>query len=191
MKTLVINGSPRENGDSMTMIKELTKYLIGEVIFIDVYNSNISHCSDCRYCWTNKGCSIEDGMDRVYQLLNEVDNVIIGSPIYFYELSGGMFNFASRLQLAFTSEYFRKDEEFKLKFKNGVLVLSAGGDVKDLEGRALRTANIIFKHMNAKSIGTIMSMNTNEIPASQDFQALNSAKEIALRLNKLYKLNNL
>ena len=102
-----------------------------------------------------------------------------------------MFNFASRLQLAFTSEYFRKDEEFKLKFKNGVLVLSAGGDVKDLEGRALRTANIIFKHMNAKSIGTIMSMNTNEIPASQDFQALNSAKEIALRLNELYKLNNL
>ena len=187
MKTLVIKGSPRAKGDSMTLVYEMIKHLQGEVTIIDVYDKKISHCTDCRYCWTNRGCAIKDGMEDVYRLLNEVDNVILSSPIYFYELSGGLFNFSSRLQLMFTSEYFRKDDEFKLKQKHGVVVLSAGGDVKDLEGRALRSANIMLKHMCAKSIGTVKSMNTNEVPAGEDLIALKEAREMALRLNQMYE----
>jgi multimeric flavodoxin WrbA len=62
MRTLIINGSPRKNGDTMTLINEMTQYLSGELKIINTYYDNISLCIDCRYCWQNDGCSIDDGL---------------------------------------------------------------------------------------------------------------------------------
>ena len=187
MKTLIINGSPRKNGDSMILVNEMTKYLNGEVRIINTYYDDISPCLDCRHCWSNTGCSINDVMQEVYKLLNEVDNVILASPIYFSELTGGLLNFASRLQLFYVSRCIRKDNEFNLKVKNGVLIISAGGDSKNLEERAIESANIIFRHMNTKLIGSACTLNTNNISAKEDIEALNKSRELALKLNQLYK----
>ncbi|MBU3176823.1 flavodoxin family protein [Clostridium estertheticum] len=187
MKTLIISGSPRKNGDSMTLVNEMIKYLDGEVRIIETYN-NINPCVDCRYCWHNKGCSINDNMQEVYQLLNEVDNVVIASPLYFSELTGQFLSFASRLQLFYASRCIRKDSEFKQKKKNGVLVISAGGDTRDYD-RSEKTANIIFNQMNTTPIGSVRSIHTNEIPAKEDIEALDKAKELALKLNELHNLS--
>jgi len=188
MKTLIISGSPRKNGDSMTLVNEMIKYLNGEVRVIYTYNNNISPCVDCRYCWHNKGCSINDGMQEVYQLLNEVDNVIIASPIYFSELTGQLLSFASRLQLFYSSRCIRKDSEFKQKKKNGVLVISAGGDSNNYECSS-RTANIIFHQINTTLIGSVSTIHTNNIPAKDDIEALVKAQELALRLNELNNIS--
>jgi len=187
MKTLIISGSPRKNGDSMTLVNEMMKYLDGEVRIIETYN-NISPCVDCRYCWHNKGCSINDNMQEVYQLLNEVDNIVIASPLYFSELTGQLLSFASRLQVFYASRYIRKDSEFKQKKKNGVLIISAGGDTRDYD-RSEKTANIIFSQMNTIPIGSVSSIHTNEIPAKEDTKALDKAKELALKLNELHNLS--
>ena len=187
MKTLIINGSPRKNGDTMTLVNEMIKYLNGEVRIISTYYEDISPCIDCRYCWKNSGCAINDGMQEIYQLLNEVDNVIIASPIYFSELIGNLLSFASRLQLFYVSKHIRKDKEFNLKSKNGVLIISAGGDSKDLEKRAIESANIIFNHINTKVIGTVLTLHTEDITAKEDIHALSKAHELALKLNELYR----
>lgn len=187
MKTVIISGSPRKNGDSMTLVNEMVKYLDGEVRVIHTYDNNISPCVDCRYCWHNKGCSINDGMQEVYQLLNEVDNVIIASPLYFSELTGQLLSFASRLQLFFVSKSIRKDSVFIQKKKNGVLIVSAGGDTRDYE-RSSRTANTIFHQMNTTSIGSVSTIHTNTIPAKDDINALVKARELALKLNELHNL---
>ena len=68
----------------MALINEMRKYLDGETNVIHAYYDNISPCIDCRYCWENDGCSIEDEMQEVYKLLDEVDNVILASPLYFF-----------------------------------------------------------------------------------------------------------
>lgn len=187
MKTLIINGSPRKNGDSMILVNEIRKYLDGEVTVVNTYYDNISGCLDCRYCWKNEGCIINDKMQEVYKLINEVDNVILSSLIYLSELSGSILNFASRLQTYYAARCKRKDKNFKLKKKNGVLVISAGGDKMDLEGRSIESANIIFHHMNVKSIGTVATLQTDDIPAAHDTEALKKCREIALKLNQLYK----
>lgn len=186
MKTLIINGSPRKNGDSMTLINEMTKFIEGEVKFVNTYKNNISGCVDCRYCFENKGCSINDEMQEIYKLIDEADNIIVSSPIYFSELTGSLLNFTSRLQTLFASRCIRKDNKFGLKKKNGVLVISAGGDSINLEERAIETANIIFRHMNTQSIGTVSTLKTNDISAKDDIEALNKSREIALELNRLY-----
>lgn len=88
MRTLIFNGSPRKNGGTSKLVKELKDHISGEVDVIDSYRTDISPCVDCRYCWTNDQCSINDEMQTVYRLIDEADNIIIASPIYFGELTG-------------------------------------------------------------------------------------------------------
>lgn len=185
MKTLIINGSPRKLGDSMTLVNEMIKNLSGEVEIVDTYYDDINPCIDCRFCWKNYGCLIDDEMQKVYKLLDEVDNVIISSPVYFSELTGKLLSFASRLQRFYVLRCIKKDKNFKLKEKNGVLILTGGGD-GSIEP-AVSRANIIFRQINVQSIGSIVSLKTNDIPAYEDVKALNRAKELALSLNELNK----
>lgn len=184
MKTLIINGSPRKNGNSMILVNEMIKYLIGEVKIVHTYYDNISPCIDCRYCWENNGCSIIDEMQEVYKQLQEVDNVILASPIYFSELTGKLLSFASRLQRFFVLKNIRKDTSFKLKRKKAVIIITGGGDGSPES--AISRANIIFKHINAECIGTVLSLQTNNIPTKENMEALNKACELSYRLNNLY-----
>ena len=183
MKTLIINGSPRANGDSMTLIKEMEKYLKGEVRIVNTYYDNIHPCTDCRHCWKEEGCVIKDEMQVVYKLLDEVDNVIICSPIYFAELTGPLLSFARRLQCFYALRYIRKNLSFKLKPKNAVLVITGGGNGSPES--AIRSAKIIFGQINAELIGTVMSLQTDDVPAKEDAKALSEARRLALRLNEL------
>ena len=54
MKTLIINGSPKKNGDTAALIDELLRHLEGEVRIISGDDS-ISPCIDCRFCWKKNG----------------------------------------------------------------------------------------------------------------------------------------
>lgn len=186
MKTLIINGSPRKNGDTMTLVNEMVKHLDGEVRIVHTYFEKISACVDCRYCWTNDGCSIDDDMQEYYKLLGEVDNVVIASPIYFSELTSEMLRFASRFQRYFIARYMKEDNEFKLKKKNGALIIAAGGDSRNLEQRAIHSANIIFRHIKTQSVGVVSTLYTNDIPANEDEVALEEVRELAQKLNKLH-----
>lgn len=185
MKTVIINGSPRKNGDSMTLVNELTKYLDGEVQIVNTYFDNIKPCIDCRHCWNNPACSIKDDMQDVYELLKDADNIVISSPVYFSELTGQVLNFASRLQLFYMSKRMNRDIGLNNKIKNGLLIVTAGGDTKNIEERVIKTSNLIFRYINAKSIGTIYSINTDNVPAQNDVTALEKAREFALKLNIL------
>ena len=50
MKTLIINGSPRVNGNTAALIAELKKHISGEVIELSAFRSDIAPCTDCRAC---------------------------------------------------------------------------------------------------------------------------------------------
>jgi hypothetical protein len=78
-----------------------------------------------------------------------------------------------------------------MKPKNGVMILAAGGDTKDLS-KALSTSNTLFKHISVNSIGNVMSLHTDSfnnnigIRARDDSKALSTAHELAIKLNEMY-----
>lgn len=182
MKTLILNGSPRKKGDTVSLINEMVSRLEGEVYHFSAYYDKISPCVDCRYCWENNGCSIDDDMQDIYRLLDEVDNVVIASPIYFSELTGTLLGMLSRLQIYYAARVISGDKDFKLKRKKGVLVLVGGGDGS--YEPALKTAKVIFRQMNTELIDTILSHNTNTIPAINDHKAIDKLGEVVELLNK-------
>lgn len=183
MKTLIFNGSPRKNGDTMTFINELIKHLDGEHKIINAYYCNIMPCMDCRYCWENRGCCHNDEMQGVYDYIQECDNILIASPIYFSQLTGQLLAITSRLQMYFSARYFRKEVPI-VKSKKGGVILVGGGD-GHIEG-AYDTACTLLHHMNSKNIKPVIySHNTDKIPAKEDGIGINDVKKLALFFNEL------
>ncbi len=93
MKILVLNGSPRPNGNTKQMIKA---FVTGasqaghQVEVVDVCKKNIHGCLACEYCHTkgNEGCIQKDDMREVYELLKEAEMLVIASPVYYHGFSG-------------------------------------------------------------------------------------------------------
>ena len=46
MKTLILNGSPRKNGDVAFLVEQLVSLLPGQVIRLDAFTSGIQACQD-------------------------------------------------------------------------------------------------------------------------------------------------
>ncbi len=181
MKTLILNGSPRKNGDTVSLINKLTEQLNGEYKIVDAYHSNISPCVDCRYCWSNNGCSINDEMTEIYDYIDVCDNVVIASPIYFSQLTGKLLDMCSRFQTYFAAKLFR-NENLSIKTKKGAVILVGGGDGNPQD--AYKTACTIFHHINVTEVYPMVgSFNTNELSAIEDKKAINGVSDILSYLN--------
>ncbi len=181
MKTLILNGSPRKQGDTAALLGELKRHLDGDIVEYRAYDDGIGPCTDCRYCWKHDGCSIDDGMQAVYQALEEADNVVIASPLYFSQLTGPLLSLASRLQRYYAARRFRGERPLAGKARRGGLILAGGGDGKAEPAIAL--ADSLFRLVNGKRVGMALSHNTDNTPAAQDQEALRQVRELARMLN--------
>ena len=182
LKTLIINGSPRKNGDTVSLINKLTEQLTGDYKIFDAYYSDISPCIDCRYCWENAGCSINDEMSKIYDYIVDCDNVVLASPIYFSQPTGKLLNICSRFQTYFASKHFRNQVPL-IKSKKGAVILVGGGDGNPQ--KAYETLCGVLNHINTTEIYELVgSFNTNEIPAIEDDNVITEIKNMAGFLNK-------
>ncbi len=181
MQTLILNGSPRKNGDTAALLKHLRKHLQGEIIEISAYNDHISPCIDCRRCKESGICVIPDKMQEVYKIIETCDNIIIASPLYFSELTGRLLDVASRLQ---TYYYGLQNHGHPVKKPKRGAVLLVGGGEGDPQN-AYATAVRILHYMKAKEIyPLICSHRTDEIPAAEDAQVLTEIEAAAVFLHQ-------
>ncbi len=182
MKTLIINGSPKKNGDTAALIHELQRHLTGEIRVISC-DDNISPCIDCRFCWTHEGCAVKDGMQAVYEFLADCDNVVLASPVWFSSLSGPAMNLTSRFQTYFSARRFR-NAPVQRKPKKGLIILAGGNAGTEIH--PLETARMILRTAGCvkDEITSLVSMNTDEVPAKDDRAALDQIRKEAERLNR-------
>ena len=181
MKTMIINGSPRPNGNTSFLISTLKEELEGTITEISAYDDNIRPCRDCRHCATEKECAIPDDMRKIY--CDDFDNFIIASPVYYGMLTGPMVSFASRLQIYHAAQP-KKDSPRILKPKKGVLILTGGS--KDNSQAARNYSQAIFHILNAKlhKDNIALVFGTDSIPAKDNEEACAKIREIALRINE-------
>lgn len=181
MKTLILNGSPRKNGDTVFLINSLIERLEGECKIVNTYYSNISPCIDCRVCRKQNGCVLNDDMNEIYRYIEDCDNIVIASPIYFCELTGRILDIASRLQTYFSAKLFRGEAPL-IKPKKGAVILCGGGSGG--ASTAYNTASLILRHINTIDIFRITgSFNTDKLPACEDKKAVEEIFEVAEFLN--------
>lgn len=102
MKVLLINGSPRREGNTATALKVVAEQLAHEGIaseMVWIGNSPIRGCIACNQCIT-KGlgrCIFDDDIcNRISEKFAEVDGLIIGSPVYYGQPNGALLSVIQR-----------------------------------------------------------------------------------------------
>jgi multimeric flavodoxin WrbA len=99
VKVLAIIGSARKKNTfslveaAIAPIKERRDVTIE---LIQLSNFDIKPCNGCDYCRDTGECKIQDDMQRIYPKLKDADVLIIGSPTYFWNVSGLIKNFMDR-----------------------------------------------------------------------------------------------
>lgn len=91
MKVLGIMGSPRLNGNSSTLLKEVLNgaEAKGAVVnSIAINNLDIKGCINCDACKRSGKCVLNDDMQHIYEMINDADVVVFGSPNYMGGIHG-------------------------------------------------------------------------------------------------------
>lgn len=102
MKVLLINGSPRREGNTATALKEVAEQLAHEGIeseMVWIGNSAIRGCIACNQCRI-KGlgrCIFDDDVcNRISERFAEADGLVIGSPVYYGQPNGALLSVIQR-----------------------------------------------------------------------------------------------
>lgn len=102
MKVLLINGSPRREGNTATALKEVAEQLAHAGIESEtawIGNSAIRGCIACNQCHT-KGlgrCIFDDDVcNRISERFAEADGLVIGSPVYYGQPNGALLSVIQR-----------------------------------------------------------------------------------------------
>lgn len=105
MKVIAINGSPRKKWNTATMLEHALEGATSkgaETRLFHLYDLNYKGCVSCFACKKKGGksfgrCATSDSLTPVLDEIRGTDALILGSPIYFGEVTGEMRSFLERL----------------------------------------------------------------------------------------------
>lgn len=93
MKVLILNGSPRKNGNTAALLNRISETLSVTkpevtVETIELDRRTINPCRGCDACLKNGGVCIQkdDGNELVEKVL-EADAIVLGSPVYWWGIT--------------------------------------------------------------------------------------------------------
>ena len=126
MKVLLINGSPRANGNTTRALKEVADTLAAEGVETEtvwVGNKPVRGCAACYQCKAKslgKCVFGDDAANGIIEKLKDADGIVVGSPVYYGQPAGAFLALWQRICFAGT-------EFVKAKPAASVAVCRRGG----------------------------------------------------------------
>ena len=114
MKVIGINGSPRKTWNTATLLEKALEGAASqgaETGLVHLYDLDFTGCTSCFACKLRGGksygqCAVQDDLSPVLDSIPGADALVLGSPIYFGDVTGEMRSFLERLlfpYLAYTN----------------------------------------------------------------------------------------
>lgn len=109
MKIIILNASPRKNGNTKKMCESFSKGVTeqgGEVEIINLYDIDFKGCRSCFACKLKGGknfgrCAYPDGLTPILDKVAQSDGVVFATPIYYGDITGVMKSCTERLLFPF------------------------------------------------------------------------------------------
>lgn len=123
MKVLMINGSPRANGNTALALQEMEKVFVSEgveVHTVAIGTQAIRGCIACGKCHETGRCVFDDLVNSCAPLFEQCDALVVGSPVYYASANASLIALLDRL---FYSTHFDK----RMKVGAAVCVARRGG----------------------------------------------------------------
>jgi multimeric flavodoxin WrbA len=105
MKLIAVCGSARKQGNTAKMLRQViegAKSAGAETEFVDLFDLNYKDCISCYACKLKNSksfghCMVNDELKPLLERIEQSDAIVLGSPIYYANLSGQMRSFTDRL----------------------------------------------------------------------------------------------
>ena len=100
MNVLMINGSPRGNGNTAIALREMKNVFVQEGIEVTELNVGakaVRGCIACNKCAELGKCVFDDAVNEAAPLLAKADGVVVASPVYYASANGNLISFLDRL----------------------------------------------------------------------------------------------
>ncbi len=86
MKVLLINGSPKANGNTAIAVNEMVKVFEADGIeteVVQIGNKVVRGCIGCGSCVNTGKCVFDDAVNEIAPKFEEADGLVVASPVYY------------------------------------------------------------------------------------------------------------
>lgn len=100
MNILLLNGSPRENGNTSAALKEMVRVFESEGFETDtvrVGHLDVRGCIACGKCYKSGKCVFDDCVNEIAPKLEKCDGLVVGSPVYYASANASLLAVLTRL----------------------------------------------------------------------------------------------
>ena len=181
MKVLLINGSPRLDGNTTLVLKEMIEVFKSEGIdteTIQIGQKDIRGCIACTKCFTEGKCVFNDLVNEVAPIFKDCDGLVVASPVYYAQANATLVAFLQRL---FYSSRFDKS----MKVGASVAVARRGG--------CSSTFDELNKYFTISGMPVVSSQYWNSVhgraqgEAVEDGEGLQTMRVLARNMSFLIK----
>lgn len=123
MKVLIINGSPRVNGNTSIALHEMENIFQAEEIdteTVQVGNKDIRGCIACGTCSEKGKCVFDDVVNQLAPKFEEADGLVVASPVYYASANATLIACLDRL-------FFSTGFDKTMKVGASVVIARRGG----------------------------------------------------------------
>ena len=181
MKVLIINGSPRPNGNTSIAINEMVKVFEEEGVeaeVVNIGNKNVRGCIACGGCGAKGKCVFDDVVNEIAPKFEEADGLVAATPVYYASANATLIACLDRL---FYSTGFDKT----MKVGASIAVARRGG--------CSATFDEVNKYFTISGMPVASSLYWNSVhgaapgEAAQDAEGLHTMRTLARNMTFLMK----
>lgn len=162
MKIIAINGSPRKNWNTATLLKKSLEGAASkgaDTELINLYDLKYSGCISCFACKRKDGehckCAIKDDLTPILEKLKTVDSIIFGSPIYYMNITAGITALLERFLFSHSIYSLEIPTLYPRKIPSG-FIYTMNATEKQIEQFGLRQTLTLRENMIARTLGKPM-----------------------------------
>ena len=181
MKVLIINGSPKPNGNTARTVEEMVKVFDAEGVetkVVQVGNKDVRGCIACGTCGKTGKCVFNDVVNELAPEFEAADGLVVASPVYYASANGTLISCLDRL-------FYSTSFDRTMKVGASVVVARRGG------------CSATFDELNKYFMNCGMAVATSQYwnsahgrtpgEAEQDLEGLQTMRTLARNMTFLMK----
>ncbi|MBQ1431458.1 MAG: flavodoxin family protein [Ruminococcus sp.] len=181
MKVIMLNGSPKSNGNTAISLAEMGKIFDAEGIeyeVIQVGNKNVRGCIGCGRCGELGKCVFDDVVNEITAKLRDADGLVVASPVYYASANGTLISCLDRV-------FYSINTDLRMKVGASVAVARRGG--------CSATFDMLNKYFTISGMPVASSQYWNSVhgaapgQAAQDDEGLQTMRTLASNMVFLMK----
>lgn len=182
MKVIILNGSPKAEGNTATALHEAERILQEQGIeteWINVGYKQIHGCIACNKCWHTGICAFGDIVNEISDKMKESDGLLVGTPVYFASPNGTLLSLLDRLF------YSNLHTDWTMKVGASVCIARRAGTTASMD-----VLNKYFLKTNMPVVPSqywTIAHGTTPGEATEDVEGMQTMRQMALNMAFMIK----